>query len=121
MTDDVAAVHKQIIHLESALSDRLERIEHGLMGDPEVGLDGMVKRVQRIEADNSSAAQVHEGIEARSREGDATLDKRITEEKAITDERLAKLEGKWKMAIGIAIGASVVSGASAASLTQLFP
>lgn len=107
--DDLAALHAQLAGVNKNLGDRLERIEAALLGDDELGLDGMVRKLRRLDADNAQSALTHEAMETRRREGDARL-----------HERIDALEGKWKLAVGIAVGASVGSAGGAAWLVQAF-
>lgn len=114
--EELAALHVQIASLQretaqgfGGLTDRLERMELSLVGDREVGLRGMVDRVNRIEDDSQSASDTHEGIEQRRRDGDARI-----------HERIDKLEGKWRLAVGMAIGASIGSAGGAAALVKVF-
>lgn len=112
--DELAGLHSQIALLDSrlveqgqAVTDRLERIEKALMGDTAIGLTGMVGRLNRLDRLAEDATTVHASIDQRRVDGDSRLHKRVD-----------ALEGKWRVAVGIAIGASVASAGGAAWLTS---
>ena len=107
MPEEISALHHQLAAVSKDLGDRLDRIEGALLGDRSLGLTGMVDRVSRLDKESVDAAKVHEAIEDRRRQGDQRI-----------HERLDKLEGKWRLAVGIAIGASISSAGGAAWIVQ---
>ena len=109
---EINALHAQISSVEKNLGDRLTRIERALLGDDDVGLVGMLQRVNRIDEENRSAAEIHNAIEDRRREGDKRLHARIDEVKRTNDMR-------WNRAVFLAIGVSIGSAGGAAGLTYL--
>ena len=109
---EINALHAQIASVEKHLGDRLTRIERALLGDDDVGLVGMVQRVNKIDEETRSAAEIHNAIEDRRREGDKRLHKRIDEVERTNDMR-------WNRAVFLAIGVSIGSAGGAAGLTYL--
>ena len=109
---EINALHAQIASVEKNLGDRLTRIERALLGDDDVGLVGMLQRVNKIDEENRSAADIHNAIEDRRREGDKRLHARIDEVKRTNDMR-------WNRAVFLAIGVSIGSAGGAAGLTYL--
>ena len=109
---EINALHAQIASVEKNLGDRLTRIERALLGDDDVGLVGMVQRVNKIDEENRFAAEIHNAIEDRRREGDKRLHKRIDEVERTNDMR-------WNRAVFLAIGVSIGSAGGAAGLTYL--
>ena len=105
---EINALHAQIASVEKNLGDRLSRIERALLGDDDVGLVGMVQRVNKIDEENRSAAEIHNAIEDRRREGDKRL-----------HERIDKLERSWAKAIWLGVGVSIGSAGGTAWLTHL--
>lgn len=117
--EEISALHTQIAHLDSrltglfeALNDRLERIEASLLGDQDLGLKGMVRRVERLDELADSSSDVHAAIEQRRTDGDRRLHERI-------DEQEARWEGRWNKLIGIVVGATVASAGGAAWIVQM--
>src|SRR5690554_6124838 len=109
---EINALHAQIASVEKNLGDRLTRIERALLGDDDVGLVGMVQRVNKIDEENRSAAEIHNAIEDRRREGDKRLHERIDKVERTNDMR-------WNRAVFLAIGVSIGSAGGAAGLTYL--
>ena len=105
---EINALHAQIASVEKHLGDRLSRIERALLGDDDVGLVGMLQRVNRIDEETRSAAEIHNAMEDRRREGDKRL-----------HERIDKLERSWVKAIWLGVGVSIGSAGGTAWLTHL--
>lgn len=107
-----ARLQAQIAAVQKDLGDRLDRIEKALLGDREIGLTGMVERVQELDREARSATDAHQAMEDRRREGDKRLHARIDEVERTNDTR-------WNRAVFLAIGVSIGSAGGAAGLTYL--
>lgn len=107
-----ARLQAQIAAVQKDLGDRLDRIEKALLGDREIGLTGMVERVQELDREARSAVDAHQAMEDRRREGDKRLHARIDEVERTNDMR-------WNRAVFLAIGVSIGSAGGAAGLTYL--
>ena len=107
-----ARLQAQIAAVQKDLGDRLDRIEKALLGDREIGLTGMVERVQELDQEARSATDAHQAMEDRRREGDKRLHARIDEVERTNDMR-------WNRAVFLAIGVSIGSAGGAAGLTYL--
>ena|SRR5690606_27992462 len=107
-----ARLQAQIAAVQKDLGDRLDRIEKALLGDREIGLTGMVERVQELDREARSATDAHQAMEDRRREGDKRLHARIDEVERTNDMR-------WNRAVFLAIGVSIGSAGGAAGLTYL--
>src|SRR5690606_23897866 len=103
-----ARLQAQIAAVQKDLGDRLDRIEKALLGDREIGLTGMVERVQELDREARSATDAHQAMEDRRREGDKRL-----------HERIDKLERSWAKAVWLGVGVSIGSAGGTAWLTHL--
>lgn len=106
--EELHALHAQLAGIDKNLGDRLERIEAALLGDDDLGLQGMVERVKRLDRESRDATAQHDQMEERRREGDARL-----------HERIDDLEGFKKYVVGAIVGASMASAGGAVGLMQL--
>lgn len=95
---------------ELSIDARLERIEasiarmeRAILGDPSVGHQGLVTRVERLEVHDKEATDAHYAIDQRRSDGDRKLHERVDE-----------IAGDWSRAkatlLGLAIGVSVAGG-----------
>lgn len=112
MPEEAAALHQQIAQLSvtltdrtDVLDDRLERIEKALLGDRELGLSGMVDRVDRHERLATDASAHHDELDERRVDGDRRLHARIDNELEGVRTELAAVGRKVDRLIWMAFGA----------------
>ena len=114
----------EILGRLDGIERHLGRLETALIGDVAVGHKGIVARLETLEIVNVESPNVHQGIEDRAADGRSKIHERIDELEEHTNQRISQLFDQWNRvkytAAGIGVGIGLVSGVSAAWISNLF-